>query len=162
MTGMEPDWRRVVGELGPPLYRYFSGSFAAAQASDLVQDTLIRLVQKCRDGHWSESRGTMQSYAFGIARLVRLEALKKKPRDSAIDENEPSAETRADASDRVAHLRWAIRQLGPIEQEILLRLIDEECGLEQIAFDLDIPLGTVKSHVHRAKEKLRTLMETRT
>lgn len=162
MPTHEPNWSQVVDELGPKLYRYFSGSFAPAAAADLVQDTLVRLLQKQRNGAWDPAKGTLATFAFGIARYVRLEAQKGfAGLEMLTDENAdvPSSLPAAHDSDPAAHLRWAIRQLGLIEQEILLRLIDEECQLEEIANELGLPLGTVKSHIHRAKEKLRALME---
>lgn len=76
MPIVEPDWSEVVRETGPALLRYFCGSFDRPRAADLVQETLIRLVQKHRQGSFSAERGTHKAYALGIARYVRLEALK--------------------------------------------------------------------------------------
>ncbi len=162
MDKLEPNWQQIVKDIGPRLYRYFSGTFPAPIASDLVQDTLIRLVQKQRDGEFDPEKGNLQAYAFGIARFVRLEAIKNSPCfDLVDDENKLDVSTAHNSfpSDKVAHLRWAIKQLKPIEQEILLLMLDADTQLDQIASNLNIPLGTVKSHVHRAKEQLRQIME---
>lgn len=165
MSNIDPDWQKVVGQLGPKLYRYFCGNFPANTASDLVQETLIRVVKKHKLGEFDSSRGSLVSFAFGVARFVRLEALKSAKSFEVLSDEEgfehASQDPIAHDSDPVTHLRWAIRQLSPIEQEILLRMIDEDCRLEQIAEELGIPLGTVKSHIHRAKEKIRKLMEIR-
>lgn len=161
MNHSEPDWHSVVNQISPSLYRYFAGSFPAPLAADLVQETLIRLVQKSRNGEFSPARGDLKGYAFGIARYVRLETLKDKSALGITDERllaeQPAAEN--NGLDQVVHLRWAISRLKPVEQEIILLLIDSELQLEQIAETLGLPLGTIKSHVHRAKEKLRQIME---
>ncbi len=164
MSSLETNWSQLVGEISPRLYRYFLGSFAAAQASDLVQETLIRCVHKHRGGEFDPSKGSSLAYALGIARFVRLEGLKAHARLSEVGEEElvsqVSQQPSPGQSDPVAHLRWAISRLKPVEQEIILLMIDAELKLEQIAELVDLPLGTVKSHVHRAKENLRHIMET--
>ncbi|MGZ3744597.1 MAG: RNA polymerase sigma factor [Pseudobdellovibrionaceae bacterium] len=162
MKQLEPDWHQIVNDLGPCLYRYFCGIFPQSQASDLVQESLIRLVQKHRNGEFSSSRGSLKSYTFGIARYIRLEAQKDRPEFDLV-EDEASLDVPGEPKDlfETAHLRWAIRQLKPIEQEIILLMIDTESSLEEIAVGLNLPIGTVKSHVHRAKENLRQIMEVK-
>ncbi|PWU18200.1 MAG: hypothetical protein C5B49_07560 [Bdellovibrio sp.] len=162
MSPSEPDWHQIVNDIGPCLYRYFCGTFPPSQASDLVQESLIRLVQKHRLGEFSPDRGTLKSYAYGIARYVRLEACKAGPPFDLVDDERSLdvPEDPRDTSDSV-HLRWAIQQLKPIEQEIILQMIDAEFSLDQIAAGLNMPVGTVKSHVHRAKENLRQIMEVK-
>jgi RNA polymerase sigma-70 factor (ECF subfamily) len=163
MDTLEIEWDRLVEDLGPRLYRYFCASFSAASASDAVQETLVRLVQKCREGAYLSEKGSLGAYAFGIAHWVRLETLKKK-RDFELVEDESifdqrSAASSSDLEGQRAHLRWAIRQLKSPEQELVLLTIDAELGLAEISETLGLPLGTVKSHIHRAKENLRTIME---
>ncbi len=157
---VEPDWDKIVIDIGPNLYRYFCGSFSEALAADLTQETLIRLVQKYQKGHFDPQKGSFLSYAYGIAKFVRLEALKKDAGFDLVDD-EKKIEVGVDTivADEVTHLRWAISQLSSTEQDVILLLIDEDMSLEQIANSLDIPLGTIKSHIHRAKDKIRHLME---
>jgi RNA polymerase sigma factor (sigma-70 family) len=160
MTFSQAQWDQIVRDLGPSLYRYFCGSFPQETAADLVQETLIRLVRKCEDDEYQESKGNIKSYAFGIARLVRFEKLKDNSGyDLVEDEKELDREEIKIDSSPVANLRAAILQLKTVEQEIILMLVDHEKSLLDIATELAMPLGTVKSHVHRAKENLRKLME---
>ncbi len=162
MSELESNWTEIVKDVGPDLYRFFLASFTADKASDLVQETLIRLVQKQRNKEFDSEKGSLKNFAFGIAKYLRLESLKKKSDfqlvESDSDLDIPVAAAN-DRSDPVAHLRWAIGQLKPIEQELILQMIDEEATFEKIAIDFKMPVGTVKSHIHRAKEKLRRIME---
>lgn len=162
MNQAEADWHQIVNDIGPCLYRYFCATFPSALASDLVQESLIRLVQKHRAGDFIPTKGTLKSYAFGIARYVRLEAQKSRPGFEPLDDDsEPGVPPAQDDGDDVAHLRWAIGKLKPIEQEIILLMIDSDSSLTEIAAALDLPMGTVKSHIHRAKESLRHIMEVK-
>lgn len=160
----DSDWQTIVNDIGPCLYRYFCGNFSHSQASDLVQESLIRLVKKHRNGEFDPAKGTIKSYAFGIARFVRMEARRYSPVIDHVEGENAVAlqgEYRPDEPDQVSHLRWAISKLKPVEQEIILLIIDSDSSLDQIAAALSMPLGTVKSHVHRAKENLRHIMEVK-
>ncbi len=164
MNEIEPEWTMIVEDIGPSLYRFFLASFSSATSADLVQETLIRLIQKFREGEFDSEKGKIKNYAFGIARFVRLENLKKKSDFDLVD-NDSQLDTQslnnADRSHPVTHLRWAIGQLKPIEQELILQMIDQESTFEKIAKNFNMPVGTVKSHIHRAKEKLRQIMEVK-
>jgi len=156
------DWNQVVSDLGPRLYRYFLVSFSRQQASDLTQETLIRLVKKVEAGHLDSAKGSLTQYAYGIARLVRLEAWKGEPLEQLADDprdfdrqasrlvSDPASEDH-----RGEQLREAIHSLAEPQKQILLLLIDCELSLAEIAELLALPLNTIKSHIHRAKENLR-------
>jgi RNA polymerase sigma factor (sigma-70 family) len=149
------DWNAIVDVLGPKLFRYFCGSFSSLQAQDLVQETLLRLVRKHGEGSFDPAKGTIQTYAFGIAHLVRLEALKRIARENnlatslllQVPEENPQSEARL--------LRESIDNLKEAERQVVLLHINEDLSLAEISECLEIPLGTVKSHLHRAKETLK-------
>ncbi len=156
------DWNQVVSDLGPRLYRYFLGTFSKQQASDLTQETLIRLVRKVEAGSLDSEKGSLTQYAYGIARLVRLEAWKGEPFEQLADDprdfDQQASRLVADSmpqDNRAEQLREAIHSLAEPQKQILLLLIDRELGLAEIAELLAIPLNTIKSHIHRAKENLR-------
>ncbi|MGE3261681.1 MAG: RNA polymerase sigma factor [Bacteriovoracia bacterium] len=163
MSLQDINWDATVLELGPKLYRYFSGLFPPQTASDLVQETFMRLLKKIRSGEFQPEMGALPSYAFGIARWIRIERARGDRKNQTLQLTEEfdvvSSETPVDRSNPAIFLRWAIGQLKPVEQEVILRMIDGECGLEQIGGELGMPLGTVKSHAHRAKIRLKELME---
>jgi RNA polymerase sigma-70 factor (ECF subfamily) len=155
----QSQWTQVVRELSPGLFAYFLAVFSRETAADFVQEVLLRLVLKVREGKFRSDQGTLRMYAYGIARFVRLEG--RRVQTSSV----PSIETKVlhhespvPDLDRVEALRGAISSLRPMEQEVILLLLDKDLSLREIANVLDIPVGTVKSHVHRAKENLKKLL----
>jgi RNA polymerase sigma factor (sigma-70 family) len=156
------DWDEQVEDLSPRLKRYFSTLFSEHHAADLVQETLIRLVRKCRDNQFSSDKGSLRMFAFGIARNVRFEALKSKPPEeltSTFDRLESTSAEQYEQDLRIHQLRTAISRLQGAEQEVILLLIDKDLSLQEIADSLEMPLGTVKSHIHRAKSRLKEFMK---
>ena len=66
----------------------------------------------------------------------------------------PTAETQ-DAGDEVAN---AIRALSPPLREVVVLRYFADKTVEEIAAALDIPVGTVKSRLHNARETLVGLL----
>ena len=168
------DWDEVVEDLGPALFRYFvAAGFSRASASDGVQETLLRLVRLAKEGEYDPKRGSPRMLAFGIARLVKHELYRKvgehdlygDPKEfaehagsaSAFDPTRVPTATDAVYAERedAKRLREVIGTLEYPVREIFFLLVDEELKLEEIAGILSIPVGTVKSHIHRGKEKIR-------
>lgn len=160
------DWNSVVADIGPKLYQYFCASFPRPTAADLVQEVFIRLVNKYNKGSYDPKKGSLRMFAFGIAHFVRLETLKALPKENLFGdpteyEWQMDANEKVDGNEEMNRrfaLRKAITRLSGIQQQIILLLIDKELTLTDIGEITKIPLNTVKSHVHRAKDKLRTLL----
>jgi RNA polymerase sigma-70 factor (ECF subfamily) len=53
----------------------------------------------------------------------------------------------------------ALRQLGPSDRTILTLHYQEGRSYEEIAAILDSPMGTVKTHLYRARERLKIIMK---
>jgi RNA polymerase sigma factor (sigma-70 family) len=162
--GSNLNWDQVVTEIGPRLYRYFSASFSLEASSDLTQDSLIRLVKLVNDGSYDESQGSLVMYAYGVARLVRLEAWRKQvPEDAYADPRgydfriAPTSKENS-ADDSLLKLRSAINELPETQKQIILLQLDDELSLEKIARVVSLPLNTVKSHIHRAKKILKSIL----
>ena len=57
------------------------------------------------------------------------------------------------------HLRALIRQLPDKHRHALLLFYFEDKSYEQVAEAMALPIGTVKTYLHRAKKELATLIE---
>lgn len=159
------NWNETVDEVAPKLYRYFCCSFPEPAAQDLVQEVLVRLVQKYRDGKFDPIRGSMTMFAFGIAHHVRLETLrslrKNERLSNAISDSVDERAFQPEISHEVDALREALLQLKEIERQIILLHLDQDLTLTQISNVLGMPVGTIKSHIHRAKKVLREILNER-
>ena len=155
----------LIENLGPRLYRYFSTTFEEHKASDLTQETLMRLCQKINEGSIHQAKGGTVMFAYGIAKNVKKEAIKKTKAMSMIErkeaENIPYYDDTLDRihdNIRLKQLRRAMAKLKDNEKEVLSLIVDDQLKLEEIAKLLKMPLGTVKSHAHRAKENLKQML----
>jgi RNA polymerase sigma-70 factor (ECF subfamily) len=163
---MSPDWHSFVNTEGPRLFRYFFARFDAQTSDDLVQEVLIRVVRKFRSGAFDSSRGNLAAFSFGIAHNVAREAARNHRRsledpasDDLLDKEDPIGNVTIDEAlsqeQELNRLRSAILKLTNPEQEIISLLVSQDRSLAEVAALLNLPLNTVKSHIHRAKAKLR-------
>lgn len=129
-----------------------------ALADDLAQETFVQAYRSL-----SRFRGTasFSTWLLGIAhnhwrnarrrqRTVWLEA-----EHLAMLDTHPSPAPLSDLQQDLAH---ALRQLAPDEQTVLHLSYQQGLSHGEIADVLDWPLGTVKTHLNRSKEKLRPLL----
>jgi RNA polymerase sigma factor (sigma-70 family) len=65
----------------------------------------------------------------------------------------------AHQADEVELLRKAIKQLSPERYAALAMFYLERMSLAEIAEALSLPLGTVKSRLHYAKQELKKILE---
>lgn len=91
------------------------------------------------------------SYAARMRQLKAVDATTTQP-------GLESVEHAAQIVDRVV-VHEALDRLGPPQDEILRMAYVQDLPYRQIAETLGIPLGTVKSHVHRGLARLRVALE---
>lgn len=139
------------------------------EGGDLTQEVFFRLYQKIANNSFDQTRGTLDSFAFGIARYVALENSDYSQifiSDSddfdweSIPDPSESAnlESALERNQLIELFLREIKSLNPIQQEILALYMDEDLSLDDISVLMKIPVGTVKSHLHRSKEKLKTIL----
>jgi RNA polymerase sigma-70 factor (ECF subfamily) len=149
-------------------------------AEDLSQDTFIKVLNHL-DKYRPEFR--LSSWLFKIANNVAIDYLRKRHVETVSIDGSPHAATAAEIESTsfevVARQETALEELearelgGAIERAIaglrpeyrsciLLRHVEGR-SYEEIAATLDLPLGTVKTYIHRARHQLReALGEERT
>jgi RNA polymerase sigma-70 factor (ECF subfamily) len=137
----------------------------SATAEDIVQDTMLTVWTKSH--LFTEDRGALSSWIYTIARNLRIDRIRRQVvwdqlrHDLAAFQNAHAA---ADAFLCPEHERLQIANALsglPAEQQQVVRMsfID---GLSQseIAEQLRLPLGTVKSRMRLAFDKLRGAVES--
>ncbi len=136
-----------------------------ADADDLVQETYLRAL---RFSHQFQPGTHLRAWLFHILRNTFLTFYRVREREPAIAEDGvpawdvPMFQERPDddPSDAEAHtdLERAMVRLPEEFRSVLLLAEVEGLPLEEVARVMGCPVGTVKSRVFRAKERLRGLL----
>lgn len=149
-------------------YLVRAGSPEAA-AEELAQETMVSVWRKAAS--FDPSRAQLSTWVFTIARNLRVDRHRRDGAAAEVetvlaDEHEQIAAPGASAEEQLCTarrercVRQALAQL-PDDQALLLRLsFYDDRPHAQIATELNIPLGTVKSRMRRAVHQLRRLLGT--
>ena len=137
-----------------------------SQASDLVQETYLRAF---RFSHRFEPGTHLRAWLFQILRNTFLTFYRLREREPvASQDGVPEWETPMfhDAPDQDSgvmdthtDLERALRRLPEDFRTVLLLAEVEGMPLEEVARVMDCPVGTVKSRIFRAKERLREFLK---
>jgi len=125
-----------------------------ALADDLAQDTFLEAHRKIAQ---FQGRGSFSSWLYAIAWsrfLMETRKRKLEPLDDDMEQGR-SPET---ASVARLDLESAFKHLKPAERAALTLCYAAGMAHEEAASTLGMPLGTLKSHVARGREKLKTLL----
>ena len=159
-----PTWEEVARSHGRFIYTVayrLTGNHDEAQ--DLVQEVLLRV----RRGLASYRPGSMEAWLSRITTNAFLdEVRRKKRRPLEVVPDLPERVTGVDqepldvldTSRLPEHIQDALKSL-PIEFRSAVVLCDV-VGLnyQEIAESLDVPVGTVRSRIHRGRAQLRTML----
>ena len=159
MTDKQARYENLVNAYSSWLYRYaywLSGEKAAAE--DLVQETYLRawrFLDSLKD------EGSAKSW---LTTILRRENARKYERKqflmSDVEVDTVSAEpVDFDTTPEGSALRIALRDLPEKYREPLILQVLEGYSLDEIAGMFDLPRNTVATRLHRARQKLRVILE---
>ncbi len=140
------------------LYGIFKGN--VEDVEDARQEILIELYTKARNFRFHSS---FKTYLYRIARNRAIDILRKKGRDRAkiakLKDYQMVREARdpqeiALEMDRRENVLAALFKLKEEERTMLIARDVEGLSLNEIAEVYGIPLGTVKSKLHRARDRI--------
>jgi RNA polymerase sigma-70 factor (ECF subfamily) len=148
------------------VFRFLIRRVGRDGADELLGET-FRIAFERRDSY-DVARANARPWLYGIAsNLVARRRRSDARRWRATSRLEPSPPADPFDADLVAGLdarrRWpivaaALAALPDIERDTLLLHAWEELSYEEIAVALDIPVGTVRSRLNRARRRLRELV----
>jgi RNA polymerase sigma-70 factor (ECF subfamily) len=174
VSGRDDGPDRFDALLEPHLARLFRLAYRlsgdGADAEDLVQEVLIKAYGRRDDlagiealGPWlgrvlynrfiDESRGHQRKRM----RTVSLDAGPGAPEPVS---SEPEPDAAADAELDIKRLHTALAALSLDHRTVLLMHDSEGYKLEEIQKITSVPVGTLKSRLHRARARLRNLLDT--
>ncbi len=136
-----------------------------AEAEDAVQEIFIELWKNA--GRFDPERGSEVTFIATIARRRLIDRRRRQARRPEPDPlpmefaGEDSApEWRLETIEEAEVAKEAFGQLRPEQQEVLKLSIYDGWSHQQIADRLEMPLGTVKTHVRRGLARVRELLAT--
>jgi RNA polymerase sigma-70 factor, ECF subfamily len=129
----------------------------AGRAEEVTQDIFLKLWQvlPAYDG-----RAAPSTWLYTIARNTCLSALRSEGLRKAVPIDsiaEPGA-TGREVLNKVA-LERCLERLPEAQRAVIVLFYLQEKSVEEVARMLDLPDGTVKSHLHRARVALAEMMK---
>jgi RNA polymerase sigma factor (sigma-70 family) len=177
-AGDERAFRTLIERYTAPIYNLaFRFLRDPMEAENVTQESFLRIIRVVDRIRLDTP---FKPYLFRVAvNLCRDLARKKHPvlfsdlnsatrRDDGaetVDASDVIEDDRAPLWERVeeeelrAQLRAAIDALPPVYQAVVTLRYTEEFSYEEIARTLDLPLNTVRTHLRRAKGRLRLRLE---
>lgn len=175
--GREPAFRELVRRYERPVFSLIFRMVRDREtAEDLAQDTFIKVLNNI-DRYRPEFK--LSSWLFKIANNVTIDHLRRRQLATVSLDGSPHAATAAEAQatsldvesrgqsaleaiesrELGSAIEDAIGKLRPEYRSCILLRHVEGRSYEEIAATLDLPLGTVKTYIHRARHELREALE---
>lgn len=150
------------------LYRYLS-RWVGPAADDLVADTFVAALKSRMS--YDQRRATARAWLFGIATNLLHTHLRSRSRENTatdrlmkfvateVESHERRVVERVAAEDDVRALAAAIGALSHEDRDVLLLTSWARLDSTEVAATLGIPVGTVRSRLHRVRRLLRVRQE---
>jgi RNA polymerase sigma-70 factor (ECF subfamily) len=162
--------REAFGQLfdhfAPKLKGYLRRQGAGDQeAEDLVQNVMLKVWHRARQ--FDASRGNASTWVFAIARNERISAIRRERRPEVdlndptlVPDPDPPADETLDRSREFDRLQGAVGGLPEEQAQVVRMSFVEDKAHSEIAAELGLPLGTVKSRIRLALGRLRQALHT--
>ena len=149
-------FRRHAGRVKGYLVR---SGFSGTEAEEAVQEVMLSVWR--RAATFDPARAGALTWLFAMARNRRIDMLRRRrpepdPADPLFQPDpDPGAQASAMAADRDAAVRAAMSALSAEQRDVVRLAFYDGLTHAQIAAMTDLPLGTVKSRLRLAMERLR-------
>ena len=142
-----------------PVYRLCCGLLRGAAADDAAQEAFVRI---WRSLHTYDGSAALSTWIYTVARnacftMLRGEGTRARRFESLDDETDIAADATEQTDDRVVGTLQQALELLPEKQRVVLQLFYwQDHSVEEVAAMLGMPEGTVKTLLHRARQRLAT------
>lgn len=159
---------RIYDHFMPRVCMYLKGMGSSeAVAEELAQEALFRLWQQAE--RYDPARGAVSTWLFRIARNLHIDRNRREPEwvtaeddiDRLLDDDVAGGWKPTEAYAESAELRHCIEQLPALQGRLIRMSYFESKSHGEIASELSMPLGTVKSTLRRAFSRLQAAMRER-
>ena len=133
----------------------------APVAEDLAQEALLSLWRKAH--LFDPAKASVGTWLFTIARNLRIDAIRREKRpeldpEDFTPDSGPAADEGLVQADDESRLRLALKELPADQIHVVELSFFADKPHSQIAAELGIPLGTVKSRLRLAMSRLKRAM----
>jgi RNA polymerase sigma factor (sigma-70 family) len=130
----------------------------ASVAEDLAQEALLNLWRKAH--LFDPAKASVGTWLFTIARNLRIDAIRREKRpeldpEDFMPDSGPAADEGLVQADDESRLRLALKDLPADQIQVVELSFFADKPHSQIATELGIPLGTVKSRLRLAMSRLK-------
>ncbi|UJL46612.1 RNA polymerase sigma factor SigW [Virgibacillus sp. NKC19-16] len=138
------------------------------EAEDIAQEAFIRAYVNIQS---FDDRRKFSTWLYRIATNLTIDHIRKRKPDYYLDDKikgtegldmysqltsrDPSPGEQVESQELQRSIHQEILRLPPKYRSIIILRYLEEFSLQEISDTLDIPLGTVKTRIHRGREALR-------
>ena len=159
-------FRELFEAFGPKLRGFMMRQGVdAGTADELTQETMLTVWRKA--ALYSPDKGAVATWIFTIARNLRIDRLRREfawqELSDEIAETLPSDQIAPDeavaSGQREVRVRAVLGALSPDQREVVVLSYVEGLSHAEIAQKLSLPLGTVKSRMRLAYQKVRLGLE---
>ena len=165
-AGDESAFTDLFDRFGPRTLRYLRGLLGSHAAADAQQEVWLAVFRRISR---MTNPGAFRTWLYQTARHRAIDILRKEKRESEllsalrVEEPEPVeafSDPAAEALDRRS-LEVGLAELSAAHREILLLRYWEGMGYRDIALISGCSVGTVRSRLHHAKQRLREALDKR-
>ncbi len=157
--GERAAWEELVQRWHQHLWRFIFGMLGDREAAeDVLQIVWLHMVQSLVR---LREPARFEAWMYRIARNViadRLRAQYRRPLEETFEEAVRS-DRAFESIDLTDSLQNALSNLHPIDRETTVLYYFQEKTLDEVAGICEVPAGTVKSRLHRARRQLRETLE---
>jgi RNA polymerase sigma-70 factor, ECF subfamily len=173
LRGDRRAYKVLLARYQDPIFNYCQRMIKdSGQAEDIAQEALVRTLTRLEN---YDERYSFSAWVFKIATNLCIDHLRKAKRiayslDQDIQGSDgsyhrevaattPDPSQRTLASEQMRMLDEAVDELPEHYRSILLLRHREELSYEEIARILELPIGTVKIRIHRAREQIKRRLD---
>jgi RNA polymerase sigma-70 factor (ECF subfamily) len=173
LSGSEPAFRDLVVRYQRPVVGLIARVVRdPGRAEELAQDTFVKAFRAL---HTYDASRKFSAWLLTIAHHVAIDEVRKGslnvisldepmpadgPRFEVADRSGASPVALAERTELAAALKTAMSRLRPDYREMVALRYEQELEYDEISEVMDLPLGTVKSSLFRARKELAAHMES--
>jgi len=152
------------------VFRFFERRLGPGPAEDLASE-VFRIAYERRHDYQKGDSSSCRPWLYGISTNLGLKERRRFARHlAAVDraahfveadgvDHATTVAARVHSEQTWTRLQAALVTLDDVSREMLLLVAWEDLSYQDVAKAFEVPVGTVRSRLHRARARLRTLLD---